>query len=97
MGYFPNGTAGAAFVEAQCVGCMNYQNKQDGRGPGCAVWDVHLLFCSDQCGDDPKSKAIANILDVLIPRSKDGLDNTCAMRLDDGKDHKTLPLFGGVG
>ena len=44
MAYFPNGTAGTMYQERYCCRCLNYRDKGDGRGPGCAVWDAHLLF-----------------------------------------------------
>lgn len=95
MAYFPNGTAGMMYQERFCVRCKNYRDKGDGRGPGCAVWDAHLVFPSHEtvdgkCGPSRESK----VLDVLIPNTEDGLSAAeCTMFLDDGKDHDTLSLF----
>lgn len=93
MAYFPNGTAGAMFQEDNCIGCMNYRDKEDGRGYGCAVWDAHLIA---EYGEGERVEAQRILLDVLIPNGKDGLGaGECAMFLSDGRDHKTLPLFPG--
>ena len=93
MAYFPNGTSGLMFSEDQCVKCQNYRDKDDGRGYGCAVMDVHLLFNYDQVGEDEKAKALRACLSTLIP--EDGVHaGECAMFLDDGRDHLTLTLPG---
>jgi hypothetical protein len=73
MGYFPNGTSGMDWQESWCMRCANYRDLGDGRGPGCPVWDVHILFCHGH-GD-----TFVTLLDTLIPRK--GLDNECAMFL----------------
>lgn len=97
MAYFPNGTAGTMYQERYCCRCLNYRDKGDGRGLGCAVWDAHILFDTHYTpkeGGPPKPTRESHVLDVLIPRAEDKCDNEeCAMFLDDGKDHDTLPLF----
>jgi hypothetical protein len=71
MGYFPNGTAGMDYEERYCSRCV-HQGPPD--GPGCAVMLAHMLENYNEC-NNPKS-----ILHLLIPKSKDGLDNLkCAM------------------
>lgn len=66
MGYFSNGSEGEGYEHRYCRRCAN--NSDD----GCSVWLAHLLYN----GDAPQSQ----VLDLLIPRSKDGLDNLqCTM------------------
>jgi hypothetical protein len=86
MAYFPNGTAGLGFVETTCVDCVHWKDDGDGRGHGCPVYDVHLLFSTDLCNkkDDPGKV----ILDTLIEP-----DFTCTMFHGHGRDTRTLPLF----
>jgi len=92
MAYFPNGTSGMMFSEDQCCKCLNYRDKDDGRGHGCAVMDCHLLANYEQCQEDAEGKMAKMLLETLIP-SKGIFPGECAMFLDDGRDHKTLPLF----
>lgn len=88
MAYFPNGTSGDLYQAQWCECCLNYRDKDDGRGHGCAVWDAHLLSSYGAKGE------VKDILDTLIPMDKEGVFAAeCAMYLDDGRDHKTLPLF----
>jgi hypothetical protein len=68
MGYFSNGTEGMGYQEAYCLHCRNCRDLHDGRGPGCAIWDAHLAFVGE-------SDAHQVVLDALIPRSVDKLDN----------------------
>lgn len=69
MAYFPNGTAGACYEEEWCDNCVH---ARDDEGYGaCSVMMLHNLFNYDQCKDDPRGKAIAEILGLLIPRTKD--------------------------
>ena len=58
-------------------GCVNWRDKDDGRGPGCAVWDAHILFSYEACND----KLGRGILDVLIP-TEDIYPGACAMKLE---------------
>lgn len=71
--YFPNGTSGLDFQSRYCDRCANNVDKNDGRGPGCPVFDVHFLHNGDQF----KNEAVKSILDTLIP-------GECAMFLDRG-------------
>lgn len=67
MGYFPNGSAGRDYEAAYCDRCVHGE-------AGCSVMLAHLLFNYDECNNDK------SILDVLIPRSVEGLGNeACTM------------------
>lgn len=65
MGYFPNGCAGDAYEAKYCNRCVH----QD----GCAVMLAHLLHNYEDC-NKPES-----VLHLLIPRSKNGWNQKCAM------------------
>lgn len=68
MGYFPNGTAGSEYESKVCSKCR-HQKPDDG---GCPIWLAHLLFNYKDGAQE--------VLDVLIPRSEEGLGNkTCTM------------------
>ena len=69
MAYFPNGTAGDEYSSRYCERCIHDE--------ACAVTMLHLLHNYDQCRDTPEGKLIKGVLDTLIPRSNDGLDNEC--------------------
>lgn len=77
MGAFSNGTEGEGYMDAYCIRCVNCGDHQD--GVGCAVWDLHLLFNSDQHEDSDRGRAIALLLDGLIPVMKDGSNGQCLM------------------
>jgi len=80
MGYFSNGTEGMRWQSKNCDLCAHYKDLNDGRGPGCPAWDAHLIYDYEQCKEDQKGKAIAEILGLLIPRSDDRLYNLqCAL------------------
>jgi hypothetical protein len=63
MGQFSNGTEGDIYREQWCDRCVR-DAKND-----CPVWNAHLVHANS---DEP---GIGNILNMLIPRSKDGLHN----------------------
>lgn len=63
MGYFSNGTEGGIYFEDYCCRCEHDTNED------CPVWSAHLLYAYNG-SEDAK-----HILDMLIPRSKDGLEN----------------------
>ena len=67
MGYFSNGTEGATYEADYCDHCV-HQNGPDGES-GCAIWTAHMIANYDEA-NNPQS-----VLNILIPRSKDGLDN----------------------
>lgn len=61
MGYFSNGTDGDCYQEEFCDKCVH----QEG---GCAVWQLHLRYNSDQCDKTNAGAALKDVLDTLIPR-----------------------------
>lgn len=86
MAYFPNGMAGEAYIERYCLKCVNWRDLGDGRGPGCAIWDAHLLYSYEECNNDgkdgrPHSNA-KDILDLLIPNEDDGFPAQCSMFIE---------------
>ena len=86
MAYFPNGDAGDLFQIRQCFRCKNYRDKGDGRGPGCGIWDAHLLFAYVATGEQRL------VLDTLIPMDDaDVVAGDCTMFVN---DHDTQPLPG---
>ena len=61
------------------------ENKGDGRGTGCAIWDCHVLYAYDECNNDGKEGPLSNaksMLDILIPMDEDDLyAEECSMFL----------------
>jgi hypothetical protein len=86
MAYFPNGTAGHLFNEDQCDRCVHWKDANDGRGYGCPVFDIHLLYAYDLCNQKKHPGKV--MLDTLITP-----DLTCMMFHPHGRDTRTLPLF----
>ena len=82
MGYFANGSEGDSYREEYCYRCINWRDKGDGRGDGCAIMDVHLLANYDQTPDTPEARNIADMLNLLIRRDKDGENEECSMFLE---------------
>jgi hypothetical protein len=79
MGYFSNATEGDCYMEEFCSNCKNWVDKKDGRGHGCAIWDLHLNYNYELCNSKSKAK---EILDWLIPRDKEkGGNSECIMFL----------------
>lgn len=75
MGYFANGTDGMDYEFEYCEKCVHHLLED-----GCPIWGLHLLFNYDQNKKTPEGEALAVVLDTLIPRSKDDLDNEqCSM------------------
>lgn len=62
MGYFSNGTEGMDYENRYCDRCIHQHS-------GCSIWLLHLEHNYNQ------SKEIQDMLNILIPRSKDGLSN----------------------
>jgi len=82
MGYFSNGTEGEDYFETYCQNCIH-----DTQGD-CPVWNAHLMFCYGA------KDSTESILNMLIPRSKDGLDNEqCAMFV---RKEAVADLFDGA-
>ena len=79
MAYFPNGTSGMVYMERYCCRCKNWKDLDDGRGFGCPIWDIHMIFNYDAVGKNG-NKDIKQILDTLIPTTKDKLyADKCSM------------------
>jgi len=67
MGYFSNGAEGDDYEAQYCAQCQHYAD-------GCAVLEAHMLYNYQECNNED------SILHLLIPRSKDGLENSlCRM------------------
>lgn len=71
MAYFPNGTAHEAWAVENCNKCANYYHLQPEHPDydaekNCPIELAHLLF-------NYESEAHQEVLDVLIPQTKDGL------------------------
>ncbi len=76
MGYFSNATEFECWAANNCDRCAHW--PQDDDAPGCPVDMAHNLFNYELCNEDGHPGKV--ILDMLIPRSKDGLGNErCAM------------------
>jgi hypothetical protein len=69
MAYFANGTEGELYYEAFCSRCANFPHDDDTRD--CPIRSVHFFYNYDQ----NSNKELAGALSLLIPRSKDGLEN----------------------
>lgn len=77
MGYFSNGTEGMIYEEQYCQSCVHGDDDD-----GCPIMMVHLLWNYDQIDEDEK----VEMLDTLIPRSDDKLQNEkCAMFVRNSK------------
>lgn len=90
MGYFSNGTEGEQYESDFCQRCVHRGNDEDG---GCIVWLAHILYSYEECNSTSNAK---HMLDLLIPRTKDGLGNEqCRMfHLDkDAPDPNQLEMF----
>lgn len=85
MAYFSNGSEGEFYKFHFCNNCKNFRDKKDGRGVGCAVWDLHLLHNGEE--------KFKEALDFLIPErkiNKDGIGEMeeCSMFLIKSKKVK---------
>jgi len=63
MAYFSNSSEGESFKESYCYSCVHWNDKDDGRGFGCPVMDVHILFNSGHLDN----QLIKRILNIFIP------------------------------
>jgi len=79
MGYFSNATEWDFWASDNCFKCAHWPKGDD--DPPCPVEMAHMLFNYELCNaDDSPGKAI---LDMLIPRRKNGAgNNRCAMFKD---------------
>jgi hypothetical protein len=77
MGYFSNSTEGMMYMEEFCLKCVNWRDSGDGRGEGCPIQDLHLMWNYDAVGKNA-DKTKAEALSHFIPR--EGIENTqCTM------------------
>lgn len=77
MGYFANGSEGEIYQANYCFKCKNWIDKKDGKGYGCAIWDLHILYSYELCNSKSKAK---KMLDFLIP-DRDCSNEECKMYL----------------
>lgn len=87
MGYFSNGTEGEIYQATYCDNCVHWRDLGDGRGYGCPIIDLHMLYNYDQhpehSNNPEQAERTANMLNELIPRSENGLYNEqCRMFWD---------------
>ena len=66
---FSNGSEGDFYREKFCFKCKNYRDKKDGRGFGCPIWDLHILY--------NREEKFKEVLDFLIPEIK--LEDNCGV------------------
>jgi len=69
MGYFSNGSEGEDYAEKYCSRCIHCND--------CAIWDAHMLYNYEECNKKD------SILNILIPRTKDGWNEQCKMFIED--------------
>ena len=70
MGYFSNGTEGECYQSRYCNKCYHDQTG------GCRIWLAHLLFAYSG------TKEQKEVLNLLIPRNKDGGNGQCESFVD---------------
>lgn len=68
MAYFSNGTEGDLYFEAYCSRCEHLPEEED---RDCPIRSAHFFYNYDQ----HKIPEVKSILNMLIPRSRNGLDN----------------------
>lgn len=73
MGYFSNSSEGDGYLESYCYRCVHWKDLNDGRGPGCPVWDLHLRSNYAECSKKD------SYLHVLIPRATMTADDGIAL------------------
>ena len=76
MGYFPNGSSHAHYLEALCTRCLNFRDLADGRGPGslrgagslrgpgCPIIDLHFRWNYDALKDTSKRLALNHFIPI---------------------------------
>ena len=71
MGYFSNGSEGMDYQAHYCDRCVHDANQD------CPIWAAHLDHNYAECNNE------SSILHMLIPRSKDKMDNEqCRMFIE---------------
>lgn len=88
MGYFSNGTEGDYYEDEYCSRCV-HQNGPDGKS-GCAVMMAHILYAYKLCNSKCEG---ADMLDMMIPRSKDRLSNQQCAMFHEGKPVEEVNVF----
>ena len=89
MAYFSNGSEGDNYTSQYCDRCVNWRDMNDGRGAGCPVWDIHLLYAYEECNNKGNAKAI---LDTLIPMNpKTHFAEQCAMFQPNARTEQRQP------
>lgn len=74
MAYFSNGSEGSAYEAKYCENCIHWVAEIEGEHKSCPVWDIHALY------NYGRSEGKDEVMDSLIPRSKDKLSNEqCTM------------------
>ena len=79
MGYFSNGSMGDSYISQYCENCRNWRDLKDGRGPGCPIWDWHMIWNYNQCADTEIGKLYKDSLEHFIPTGKNGFPDKCRM------------------
>lgn len=83
MGYFANGSEGECYQDRWCVRCVHWKDEGDGRGEGCPVYDLHILYNYDQLKKDSTRRA----LEMFIPTAEGGIGNgQCRMFWERGRN-----------
>lgn len=89
MAYFPNGTTGMDYMEHFCCRCVNFRDKNDGRGPGCPIMDLHTMWNYEAIGKDAdkiKADALNHFIPVGNPETDGDSNGECEMFLPDSGD-----------
>jgi hypothetical protein len=73
MGYFSNGSEGSCYQSQYCDNCVHDVDQS------CRVWLLHLTYNYDACKDTERGRALAEMLNGLIPRDADGGNHECSM------------------
>lgn len=80
MGYFSNGAEGMDYEARYCERCIHFGPEE---GPGCPIWLAHLVHNYDQ----NKNADVESVLNMLIPRDKDGWNEECNLFVAAGNGH----------
>lgn len=71
MAYFSNSDEGYLYEEQYCVHCRHYGDEDN----GCPIWGAHLH--GNYVARTPGNNVLREVLDMLIPREKDGSNGIC--------------------
>ena len=91
MGYFSNGSEGAAYEELFCDRCV-HRDRVVGEDRACPVWMAHLLYAYELCNEDEHPGKV--MLDSFIPREEPGFygNGRCRMFVQDPAE-EPLPAW----